>query len=67
MELSAIFSVAAFRHMKAAGLLVVSDELSEYEWRPGFKKPEFKAARETVCLTALELARELSSNTKDDG
>lgn len=67
MELSAIFSVAAFRHMQAAGLLVVSDELSEYEWRPGFKKPGFKAGREAACRTALEVARNLSANTKDDG
>lgn len=66
MELSAILSVAAFRNLKAAGLLVVSDELSEYEWRPGFKKPEFKAARETVCRTALALAGGWRNNVKED-
>jgi hypothetical protein len=58
--------VAAFRNLKAAGLLVVSDELSEYEWRPGFKKPEFKAARETVCRTALALAGGWRNNVKED-
>jgi hypothetical protein len=53
MELSAIFTVAGFREMEAAGILVVSDELSDYQWRPGFKRPAFKAAREKVCRAAL--------------
>ncbi len=59
MELSAIFTVAGFREMEAAGLLVVSDELSDYTWRPGFKTPAFKTARENACRAALTLARAL--------
>jgi purine-nucleoside phosphorylase len=46
MELSAIFTVARFREMAAGGILVVSDELSDYRWHPGFKTPAFKIARE---------------------
>jgi purine-nucleoside phosphorylase len=48
MELSAIFSVAAFRRMAAAGILVVSDELFSLSWKPGFKESKFLASREQV-------------------
>jgi purine-nucleoside phosphorylase len=56
MELSAVFTVAAFREMAAAGILVVSDELSDYQWRPGFRTPAFKEARERACRAALMVA-----------
>lgn len=55
MELSAIFTVAGFRGIEAAGILVVSDELSDYQWRPGFNTPAFRTARECVCRAALTL------------
>ena len=58
MEQSAIFTVAGFRGMAAAGILVVSDELSDYQWRPGFNTPAFKIARETACRAALSMANE---------
>lgn len=65
MEMSAVFTVAAFREMEAAGILVVSDELSDYTWRPGFRTPQFKAAREKVCRAALTLAKGIA--TGNDG
>jgi purine-nucleoside phosphorylase len=55
MELSAILTVASFREMEAAGILVVSDEISDFQWRPGFKTPAFKSAREKTCRAALTL------------
>jgi len=58
MELSAIFTVAGFRGIAAAGILVVSDELSDYQWRPGFNAPAFKIARQTACQAALSMANE---------
>lgn len=58
MELSAIFTVAGFREIAAAGILVVSDELSDYQWRPGFNAPAFKIARQTACQAALSMADE---------
>ncbi len=61
MELSAIFTVAGFRQMEAAGILVVSDELSDYQWRPGFNTPEFKAAREKACRAAVTMGSCLGS------
>ncbi len=62
MELSALFSVAVFRSIQAAGILVVSDELSGYRWQPGFKSPAFKSAREQACLAALLVARTLGAD-----
>ena len=53
MELSALFAVARFRQTEAAGVLVVSDELSSFVWRPGFKDERFKNAR-TDAVTAIE-------------
>jgi purine-nucleoside phosphorylase len=66
MELSAIFTVAGFREMEAAAILVVSDELSDYQWRPGFKTPAFKAAREKACRAALTLATVLGARLSGD-
>ncbi len=63
MELSAIFTVAGFREMEAAGILVVSDDLSDYQWRPGFKTPAFKASRETACRAALTMASHLMAES----
>ena len=63
MEMSALFTVAAFRQMEAAGILVVSDELSDYTWRPGFRTPQFKAAREKACRAALTLAKGIATGT----
>jgi len=61
MEMSAIFTVAAFRGMEAAGTLVVSDELSDYTWKPGFKSPQFKTARTKTCQAALTLAKGIAT------
>jgi purine-nucleoside phosphorylase len=55
MELSAVFTVAGFRKIEAAGMLVVSDELSDYQWRPGFKTPAFRSSREKACRAVLTL------------
>jgi uridine phosphorylase len=48
MEVSALFSVAAFRRVEAAALLVVSDDLSSLVWQPGFKDPRFTRGREAA-------------------
>lgn len=50
MELSALLSVASFRKVDVAGLLVVSDELSTLTWQPGFNSSAFQKGR----ITALE-------------
>jgi len=42
MEFSALCSVAAFRGVDFAAVLIVSDELWKKTWCPGFKNPIFK-------------------------
>lgn len=56
MELSAVFTVAAFREIAAAGILAVSDEVSDYQWRPGFRTPAFAEARKKACQAAVRIA-----------
>lgn len=55
MEFSALNSVALFRGVDLAGILVVSDELSSSNWRPGFKHDRFVQSRKTACWLAAEL------------
>lgn len=49
MEVSALYSVAAFRRAEAAALLVVSDDLSSLTWAPGFKDSRFSRGREAAA------------------
>lgn len=60
MEMSALFTVAAYRKVQLGGLMVVSDELGRLKWKSGFLNPFFwrasqKAARVAIetCLTLL--------------
>ena len=57
MELSALYSVAQFRQVALAGILVVSDELSSLTWRPGFKDERFVQGRRNACRVVKELWR----------
>jgi purine-nucleoside phosphorylase len=57
MELSALFTVARFRQVALAGILVVSDELSSLDWRPGFKDERFVQGRQTACSVVEEFCR----------
>ena len=55
MEISALYTVAQFRQVDLAGILVVSDELSSTNWRPGFKDDRFVKGRKTACRLVTEL------------
>lgn len=48
MEMSALFTVAAFRQIDVAGLLVVSDDLSQLRWRHGFRDFRFQETRKLI-------------------
>jgi uridine phosphorylase len=57
MEMSALFTVAAYRRIALGGMMVVSDELAACKWKTGFLNPSFwessrKAAQVAVsaCL-----------------
>jgi len=55
MEISALYAVAQFRRVDLAGILVVSDELSSSNWRPGFKQDRFMQSRKTACRLIAEI------------
>jgi purine-nucleoside phosphorylase len=68
MELSAVFSVCAFRHVTAAAVLAVSDALTGPRWQPGFRDPAFTAARRRACrLLADHSGRLLRSPSEKAG
>lgn len=56
MEMSALLTVAAFRGIELAGILIVSDDLSRLRWRHGFRDPRFQRTRKRLP----ELLRHLS-------
>ena len=60
MEMSALMTLSIFRKVKLSGLLVVSDELFELKWRPGFSKPEFSDALGLAREIILDLARSMN-------
>ena len=58
MELAAVYAAAQVRGVAAAGLCVVSDSLSELEWRPHFRDPQVQdRLRDVFGVTADMLAR----------
>ncbi len=61
MECSALFAVAAYRKVRAAALLIVSDTLAteDGDWDPGFKRKRFKTMRKFACKSAVEITRTL--------
>ena len=59
MEISALYTVANFRNVELGALVVVSDELASFKWRPGFKMNEFKHGREAACAVVRDLCRKI--------
>ena len=59
MECSALFSVAQFRKVSIAGVLVVSDSVASKDWDPGFRNKRFKQARKTACDCVMTFAQKL--------
>lgn len=62
METSALFTVARYRAIELAGILVVSDELSSLQWVHGFKDPKFIETRTRVVRTVLETLSAVGSH-----
>ena len=56
MELSALMTVAAYRRVALCAALVVSDELFELTWKPGFKNPLLSTRTRQVGRTLMALA-----------
>jgi len=59
MEMSALFTVAIFRKVELGGVLVISDELFNLKWKPGFSSQEFKSAWGTALEIILRTASSL--------
>ena len=55
MELSALYSVAAFYAMPLVGMLLVSDELFSGQWLPGFRDKRFLASRDQLAEFLIEV------------
>jgi uridine phosphorylase len=54
MEMSALFTVARYRGVALAGLLVVSDELFTLTWRHGLRDDHFRRSRHQAVTAALD-------------
>ncbi len=59
MEISALFTVAKYRKVDMGAIVVVSDELASFKWRPGFKMDSFKRGREAACKVVRDLCRKM--------
>ena len=59
MEISALFTVAKFRKVDMGAMVVVSDELASFKWRPGFKMNEFKHGRKAACTVIRDICRKI--------
>ncbi len=54
MEMSALFTVAAYRQVQLGGIMVVSDELATLKWKTGFLNPTFWLNSKKAARVAIE-------------
>jgi len=59
MEMSALMTVAIYRGINLAGLLVVSDELFHMKWKPGFSSHELKNASRVAADLLYHLIKSI--------
>jgi len=64
MEISALMAVAAYRSTALAALLVVSDELSDLKWKPGFSDPRLKESTRLAGDMLLDLSKALAGGNR---
>jgi uridine phosphorylase len=62
MEASALMTVARFRGIELAALLMVSDELGRIIWKPGFRSPDFKETRTRIFKVLWDAIKENAFN-----
>jgi len=67
METSALFSVGKFRCIDVGAIVVVSDELAELQWRPGFRDKRFKTNRRKIAEIVSDFARKLANTSEKRG
>ncbi|MGD8961469.1 MAG: nucleoside phosphorylase [Desulfobacterales bacterium] len=59
MEISSLCTVARYRGVDLGALAVVSDELTSFKWRPGFKMKEFKRGRQAACEVIKNICQKM--------
>jgi uridine phosphorylase len=59
MELAALLTVSLYRCVKLTGLLVISDELFDLRWKPGFSDPRLNKNCKIACEILLDTIGEL--------
>ena len=59
MEISALFTVGKYRDVETSAVLIVSDELSTYTWRPGFRDQRYKKNRKKIIKNLCELCKNI--------
>ncbi len=65
MEFSALMTLALYRAVSLAGLLVVSDELSDLKWRHGFTNLQMKKSSREAAKVLLDLATSSSRGMRN--
>jgi len=63
METAALFSVGRYRKVDVGAVLVVSDELSTFSWKPGFRNARFKKSLGDTADVISLLGRHLHQST----
>jgi hypothetical protein len=53
--MSALMTLAVYRSVRLAAILVVSDELSDLSWHAGFKDPRFENMSRFAAESLLRL------------
>ncbi|MCF8129666.1 MAG: nucleoside phosphorylase [Deltaproteobacteria bacterium] len=67
MEVSALLAVASFRSVRLAALLVVSDELFDLKWVPGFSNSRLKKRSRDAAEMLLEIHKRLGQPEMESG
>lgn len=67
MEFSALCTVAAFRKVRMAAVLIVSDELWRPSWRPGYRNREFKKKSAEIFGVLTDCCRFFPAAATDRG
>ncbi|MBN1849037.1 MAG: nucleoside phosphorylase [Deltaproteobacteria bacterium] len=57
MEMSALMTVSLFRGVELGGVLVVSDELFDLKWKPGFSNAKLQQGSRTACDLLMDLVQ----------
>lgn len=55
MEMAALITLSIYRNIELAGLLVVSDELFDLKWKPGFSNPTLKKSSRFAGKMLLDI------------